>query len=91
MNMMHVGGKHRNKKNRAEKKTAASPENQEPVRGQQEHEEKVIRQQEPRNDKSLSSRKSAEDEVIRPCEETEETLKIIADLAKRSYSDLEQV
>ena len=61
MNMMRGGGKHRNKKNIAEKKTAASPKNQEPVRGQQEQEEeRVIRkmqgQKELSNDKSLRSR-----------------------------------
>ena len=69
MNMMRCGRKHRNKKYRAEKKTAASPKNQEPVRGQQEHdEEKVFRkmqgQQEPENDKSLLSCEDAEDAVI---------------------------
>ena len=43
MNMMRGGGKHRNKKNKAEKKPAASPRSQEPERGQQEcDEEKII-------------------------------------------------
>ena len=85
--------KHRNKKNKAEKKPVASPKNQEPVRDQQEHdEEKVNRnmqgQREPKKDKSLS-RASAEDEVIRHFEETEGTKNIIADLEEGSNSDLE--
>ena len=78
MNMMCGGGKHSNRKNKAEKKLTASPKSQEPVRGQQEHhEEKIIQKSEPvqgkqeTNDKSLLSRLSAEDEVIRHFEETE--------------------
>ena len=43
MNMMHGGGKHRNKKNRAEKKPTASPKNPEPMRGQQERDEEKIK------------------------------------------------
>ena len=93
MNMMRGGGKHTSKKNRAEKKTSASPKNQEQVRDQQEHEEKVNRkmqgQQEPKKHKSFLSRESAEDEVVRHFEETEETGKIIADLAEGSNSDLD--
>ena len=80
MNMMRGAGKHRNKKNRVEKKPAASPKNQEPVRGHQEHdEEKVIKksesvqgEQEPKNDKSLLS-----------CEG-------IVDWAEGNNSDMEQ-
>ena len=64
---------------------------QEPVGGQQEQEEeKVIRkmqgQQAPRNDRSLWSRESAEEELIRHFEETAGTRKMIADLAKGSNS-----
>ena len=94
MNMMRGGGNHRNKKNRAEKQKTASSKNQEPVRDQQEHEEKVNRetqgQQEPKQDKSLLSRESAEDEVVRHFEEAEGTRTIIADLSEGSNSDLEQ-
>ena len=95
INMMRGGGNHRNKKNRAEKKTAASLKNQEPVRDQQGHaEEKVNRkvqgQQEPKKDKSLLSGESAEDEVIRHFEETEGTKNIIADVAEGSNIDTEQ-
>ena len=77
LNVMRGGGKHRNKKNKAEKK---------PGRGQQEHDEEesiqksdpVQGQHEPKKDNSLLSRESAEDEVIRHSEETEGTQKIIA-------------
>ena len=90
MNMMSGGGKHRNKKNRAEKKTTASPKNQESVRGNQEHDEENIihnsepeqGQQEPKKDKRVLSREYAEDEVIRHFEETEGTRMIFTDLAK---------
>ena len=47
-------------------------------------------QQEPKKDKSLLSRESAEDEVIRHFEEAEGTKNMIADLAEGSNSDLEQ-
>ena len=98
INMMSDGGKHRNKKNRAENKPIASPKNSEPMRGQQEHdEEKIIQkaepvkgQQEPKIDKNLMSPENAENEVIRRFEETEETRKIIARLAKESNSDMER-
>ena len=95
---MSGGGKHRNKKNRAENKPTASPKNSEPMRGQQEHdEEKIIQkaepvkgQQEPKIDKNLMSPENAENEVIRRFEETEETRKIIARLAKENNSDMER-
>ena len=87
MNMMLGGGKHRNKKNKAEKK---------PGRGQQDHDkEKIIQnserqqgQQESKKDKSMLSRENAEDEVIRHFEETEGTRKIVADLAEGNNSDM---
>ena len=87
MNMMRGGGKHRNKKNRAENKPTTRPKSTEPVRGQQEHEhdEQNIIQ-------SLMSRESAEDAVIRHFEETEGIFlsrKIVADLAEGSNSDVE--
>ena len=44
MNMMRGGGKHRNKKCRAEKKPATSPRCQEPLRDKQEHDEAKINQ-----------------------------------------------
>ena len=58
MNKMRVGGKHRHKKNKVEKKQAKSPQSREPVRDQLEHgEEKIIhnseleqRQQEPKKE-----------------------------------------
>ena len=95
-NMMRGGGKHINKKNKAEKKPTASPRSQEPVRGQQKHdEEKIIHnsepeqgQQKPKKDKMMLSRENAED--VRRLEETEETRKIIARLAEGSNSDMEQ-
>ena len=63
------GGKYRNKKNKAEKKTTASPKGQEPVRGQQKHnEENIIL--------NLLSCEDAENEVIRHFEENEETRKM---------------
>ena len=40
MSKMQGGGKHRNKKNKVEKKPATNPQSQEPVRGQQEHDER---------------------------------------------------
>ena len=97
MNMMRGGGKHRNKQNRTEKKPTTSPRNSEPMRGEQEHEEESITQkaelvkgqQEPKIDKSLMSRENAENEVIRRFEETEETRKIIARLAKEKNSDMD--
>ena len=78
MNMTRAGGKHRNKKNIAEKKTTTSPKNQESRRGQQEHDgEKIIhnsepeqRQQESKKDRRMLSRQNAEDEVVRHCDET---------------------
>ena len=88
MNMMRGGGKHRNKKNRAEKKPTASPENSEPKTIQKA--EPVKGQQEPKIDKSLFSREKAEDEVIRHFEITEEPGKIIANLADGNNSDMEQ-
>ena len=66
VNMMRGGGKHRNKKNRADKKPTASPKNSEPMRGQHEDDEEKIIQ-----DKSLLSREKAEDEVIRYFGKTE--------------------
>ena len=75
LNRMCGGGNHRNKRNKAERKPAASPKSHEPVRDQQEHDEEKIIQ-------SLLSRENAEDAVIRHCEETEGTRKIIADLAE---------
>ena len=98
MNEMRGGGKHRNKKNKVEKKQAKSPRSREPVRDQQEHdEEKIIhnsepeqRQQEPKKDKRMLSRENAEDEVIRHFEKTEATRKMIADLAKGSNCDMER-
>ena len=98
MNMMRGGGKHRNKY-RAEKKPAASPRSQEPVRDQQEHDEaKIIQnsepeqtQQEPKKHKSMLRRENAEDEVIRHFEETEGIRKIIADVAKGNNSNMEKV
>ena len=90
MNEMRGGGKHRNEKNKVEKKQAKSPRSREPVRDQQEHDEgKIIhnsepeqRQQEPKKDKRMLSRENTEDEVIRHFEKTEATRKMIADLAK---------
>ena len=83
MSKMHGGAKHRNKKNKVEKKPATIPHSQEPVRGQQEHdEEKII--------ESLLSHENAEDAVIRHFEETEETRKILANLAERNNSDMER-
>ena len=69
LKMMRGGGKHRNKKNKAEKNPAESLKSQEPVRDQQEHDKETIiqkselvqGQQEPKKDKSLLSRKSADD------------------------------
>ena len=98
MNKMRGGGKHRNKKNKVEKKQAKSPRSREPVRDQQEHdEEKIIhnsepeqRQQEPKKDKRMLSRENAEDEVIRHFEKTEATRKMFADLAKGSKCDMER-
>ena len=77
-------GKHRNKKNRVEKKTAASPKNPEIVRGHQEHdEEKVINksepvqgQQEPKNDKSLLSCESMVDWAEGNNSDTEQWIQI---------------
>ena len=98
MNKMRGGGKHRNKKNQVEKKQATSPQNREPVRDYQEPDEGKTtnnaelehRQQEPKRDKRMLSRENAENEVIRHFEKTEETRKIIANLAKRSNSDIER-
>ena len=98
MNMMRGGGKHANNKHKAEKKPAASPKSQEPVRGQLEHdEEKIIQksepvrvQQDPKKDKSMLRREKAEDEVIRHFEETDGSRKIIADLAEGINRDMEQ-
>ena len=42
MNRTCGGGNHRNKRNKTEKKPAAHPKGQEPVRGQQEHDEEKI-------------------------------------------------
>ena len=75
-------------------KLTACPNGQEPVQGQQEHdEEKIIQksepvqgQQEPKKDKSLLSLENVEDEVIGHVE----SQKIIADLAEGSNSDLEE-
>ena len=79
------------------RKRAKSPKNQEPVRDLQEHDEEKIEhdegniihnaeqeqgQQEPKKDKRMLSREDAENEVLRRFEETEETRKIIARLAK---------
>ena len=69
------------KKNKVEKKPAAIPQSQEPVRGQQEHDEEKIIQ-------SLLGHENAEDAVIQHFEETEE--KIIANLAKGYNSDMER-
>ena len=83
VNRMCGGGKHRNKKNKAEKKTTASPKDQGPERGQQQHnEEKIIQ--------NLLSCEDAENEVIRRFEENEEIRKIIAKLAKEDNSDMER-
>ena len=83
MSKMHGEGKHRNKKNKVEKKPATCLQSQEPVRDQQKHDEEKITQ-------SLLSHENAEDAVIRHFEETEEARKIIADLVEGSNSDLEQ-
>ena len=83
VNRMRGGGKHKNKKYKAEKKTTASPKDQEPERGQQEHNEDKIIQ-------NLLSCEDAENEVIRRFEENEETRKIIARLAKEDNSDMER-
>ena len=83
VNRMRGGGKHRNKHNKAEKKTAASQKDAEPERGPQEHEEEKVFQ-------SLLSRENAEDEVVRHFEETEGSRKIFAHLAEGSNSDMEQ-
>ena len=76
-------GKHRNKKNKFEKKPATCLQSQEPERDQQKHDEEKITQ-------SLLGHENSEDAVIRHFEETEEARKIIADLVEGSNSDLEQ-
>ena len=83
MSKMHGGGKHQIKKNKVEKKPATNPQSQEPVRGQQEHDEEKITQ-------SLLGHENAEGANIRHFEETEETRKIIAKLAKGNNSDMER-
>ena len=76
VNRMRGGGKHRNKKIKAEKKTTARPRDEEPERGQQEHNgEKIIQ--------NLLSREDAENEVIRRFEENEKVRKTIARLMER--------
>ena len=83
VNRMRGGGKHRNKKDKAEKKTTVSTKGQEPERGQKEHnEEKIIQ--------NLLSCEDAENEVIRRFVENEETRKIIERLAKANNSDMER-
>ena len=67
-NRMCGGGNQRNKRNKAEKKPTATPKSEEPVRGQQEHDEQNIIQSE-----------SAEDAVIRHFKEAEGSWKMVAD------------
>ena len=73
---MRGGGKHTNKKNKAEKTTTASQQGQEPERGQQEHnEEKIIQ--------NLLSCEDAQNEVIRRFEENEETERLSRDWQRK--------
>ena len=83
MRKMHGGGKHRNKRNKVEQNPATNPQSQEPVRGQQEHNEEKITQ-------SLVGHEDADGAVIRHFEESEETRKTIANLAKGNNSYMQR-
>ena len=90
--MVRGGEKHRNNKNRAEKKTAASPKNQEQVRGNQEHDEEKSTnnseteqgQQESKKDKKMLSHENA---LRGNSRENVSVRRIEASFRKRNFSE----